>query len=125
MQDSKPPNESLPSANGSLAKPLAIKRKSKISDQRLAQEIGNSVLQISTIFCSSRPTLLPTGGIDGTNFSIRKLHGVATLSGCGRSHTRTKLLPKFPGNREIHGIMAQTPQVFWRRSPDMSEVDLE
>jgi len=67
------------------------KRKSKIEWRRLASEIGNSLLQIGTIFCSSRLTLLPTGGNYGTNFSIRKLQGVATLSGCGGSFERTLL----------------------------------
>jgi hypothetical protein len=81
------------------------------ADRRPALEIGNSVLQIGAIFCSSGLTLMPTGGNDGTIFSIRKLQGVATLSGCGRSSILTRLRRDSPIDREITGKIGKSAHV--------------
>jgi hypothetical protein len=47
----------------------------------LAEKIGNNVLQIGIVFCSTRLMLPPTGGNDGRNSLVWKLPGVAELGG--------------------------------------------
>ncbi len=76
-------NQSLVSSNLSLAKRREENGKSENAYQRLTAKTGNSVLQICIILCSDMPMLPPTGGNDGTNFSVWKLWGVAGLGGWG------------------------------------------
>ena len=53
------------------------------SDRRLAEEIGNGLLQFGISFCSVRRVALPTDGDSDTIFSNWKLPDVSTLGGSG------------------------------------------
>jgi hypothetical protein len=74
-----------------------------MSVQRPAGEVGNSVLQISTIFCSSRQSVLLSCGNVGTKFLIWKSPSVSELGGCARSRVKTGLRSQSLFIREITG----------------------